>query len=219
MFVFQVRKSGLDVSPQSHKRAQEREEMLIFATCLFWWRWHSLLWSPSCFLCAPRWQADAPKTGLIPESDAVGVTVVLITCTYRGQEFIRIGYYVNNEYTDPELRENPPLKPDYAQVAKAQIHFGHAVCGCNSWSWSSPPLPQWMPLSSLFVQQADTSECLWVTLNTPFSTAPWCPKIRQPDQNKKQNSVKMACLRVGVCFNILTYRILQLIMSNDWPLW
>lgn len=61
-------------------------------------------------------QADAPNTGLIPESDAVGVTVVLITCTYRGQEFIRIGYYVNNEYTDPELRENPPIKPDYTQV-------------------------------------------------------------------------------------------------------
>ena len=53
---------------------------------------------------------------MIPESDAVGVTVVLITCTYRGQEFIRIGYYVNNEYTEPELRENPPIKPDYTQV-------------------------------------------------------------------------------------------------------
>ncbi|XP_016115146.1 histone chaperone asf1b-B-like, partial [Sinocyclocheilus grahami] len=60
-------------------------------------------------------KADAPNTGLIPESDAVGVTVVLITCTYRGQEFIRIGYYVNNEYTDPELRENPPVKPNYTQ--------------------------------------------------------------------------------------------------------
>lgn len=73
-----------------------------------------LMYSALCsFLCL---QADAPNTGLIPESDAVGVTVVLITCTYRGQEFIRIGYYVNNEYTDPELRENPPLKPDYTQV-------------------------------------------------------------------------------------------------------
>uniref|UniRef100_A0A3P9IF47 Anti-silencing function 1B histone chaperone n=1 Tax=Oryzias latipes TaxID=8090 RepID=A0A3P9IF47_ORYLA len=63
-------------------------------------------------------QADAPNTTLIPESDAVGVTVVLITCTYRGQEFIRIGYYVNNEYTDPELRESPPLKPNYSQLQR-----------------------------------------------------------------------------------------------------
>jgi hypothetical protein len=46
----------------------------------------------------------------------VGVTVVLITCTYHGQEFIRVGYYVNNEYPDPELRENPPPKPDFSQV-------------------------------------------------------------------------------------------------------
>ena len=71
------------------------------------------------------WQADAPNTGLIPESDAVGVTVVLITCTYRGQEFIRIGYYVNNEYTDPELRENPPLKPDYTQVTHTITDDSH----------------------------------------------------------------------------------------------
>lgn len=63
-------------------------------------------------------QADAPNTGLIPETDAVGVTVVLITCTYCGQEFIRIGYYVNNEYTDAELRENPPHKPDYTQLQR-----------------------------------------------------------------------------------------------------
>lgn len=71
-------------------------------------------------------QADAPNTGLIPESDAVGVTVVLITCTYRGQEFIRIGYYVNNEYTDPDLRENPPVKPDYTQVSPTKLEW-HAV--------------------------------------------------------------------------------------------
>ncbi|XP_001511928.1 histone chaperone ASF1B isoform X1 [Ornithorhynchus anatinus] len=63
-------------------------------------------------------QADAPNSLLIPETDAVGVTVVLITCTYHGQEFIRVGYYVNNEYTDPELRENPPLKPDFSQLQR-----------------------------------------------------------------------------------------------------
>lgn len=63
-------------------------------------------------------QADAPNPSLIPETDAVGVTVVLITCTYHGQEFIRVGYYVNNEYPNPELRENPPLKPDFSQLQR-----------------------------------------------------------------------------------------------------
>lgn len=75
-----------------------------------------ILVPPLCAFLSRK--ADAPNTGLIPESDAVGVTVALITCTYHGQEFIRIGYYVNNEYTDPELRENPPLKPDYTQVTR-----------------------------------------------------------------------------------------------------
>ncbi|XP_076977720.1 histone chaperone ASF1B isoform X3 [Tamandua tetradactyla] len=63
-------------------------------------------------------QAEAPNPSLIPESDAVGVTVVLITCTYHGQEFIRVGYYVNNEYPTPELRENPPPKPDFSQLQR-----------------------------------------------------------------------------------------------------
>ncbi|CAM9790841.1 unnamed protein product [Lampetra fluviatilis] len=63
-------------------------------------------------------QAMAAKPELIPDTDAVGVTVVLITCTYRNQEFIRIGYYVNNEYIDPELKENPPAKPDYSKLQR-----------------------------------------------------------------------------------------------------
>ncbi|XP_058022693.1 histone chaperone ASF1B isoform X2 [Ahaetulla prasina] len=63
-------------------------------------------------------EANSPNPDLIPESDAVGVTVILITCTYLCQEFIRIGYYVNNEYINPELRENPPLKPDFSQLQR-----------------------------------------------------------------------------------------------------
>lgn len=36
------------------------------------------------------------------------VTVVLLSCLYNEKEFVRVGYYVNNEYTDEVLRENPP---------------------------------------------------------------------------------------------------------------
>lgn len=55
---------------------------------------------------------------MIPESDLVGVTVVLIVCSYNEQEFVRVGYYVNNEYEDPELKENPPEKPDLTRVVR-----------------------------------------------------------------------------------------------------
>ena len=36
----------------------------------------------------------------IPGSDILGVTVLLLTCSYNQKEFIRVGYYVNNEYAD-----------------------------------------------------------------------------------------------------------------------
>ena len=61
-------------------------------------------------------QADPPDHKKIPVGDAVGVTVVLITCGYKGQEFVRIGYYVNNAYTEPELQETPPESPIFDKV-------------------------------------------------------------------------------------------------------
>ncbi|KAI7837098.1 hypothetical protein COHA_009047, partial [Chlorella ohadii] len=56
-------------------------------------------------------QADPPEFSQIPPDDIVGVTVILLTCSYREKEFIRVGYYVNNEYAEEELRDNPPDKP------------------------------------------------------------------------------------------------------------
>lgn len=63
-------------------------------------------------------EADSPDPNKIPIQDAVGVTVVLLTCSYRGKEFIRVGYYVNNSYMDPELTENPPAAPIYDQLQR-----------------------------------------------------------------------------------------------------
>lgn len=63
-------------------------------------------------------QADPPDVTKIPEQDAVGVTIVLLTCSYRGQEFVRVGYFVNNDYADPEMRENPPPKPLFDQLTR-----------------------------------------------------------------------------------------------------
>jgi len=63
-------------------------------------------------------QADHPDINKINLNDAVGVTVVLLTCCYRGQEFVRVGYYVNNEYSDPELKENPPTNPDFTKLTR-----------------------------------------------------------------------------------------------------
>eukprot|EP00887_Chlorella_sp_A99_P003412 scaffold7.g3412.t1 len=56
-------------------------------------------------------QADPPDFSKLPTDDIVGVTVILLTCSYKNQEFIRVGYYVNNEYQDDALREEPPTTP------------------------------------------------------------------------------------------------------------
>ncbi len=48
----------------------------------------------------------------------LGLTAVLITCSYKGKEFIRIGYYVNNTYEDPALLETPPAIVDVPKVVR-----------------------------------------------------------------------------------------------------
>jgi histone chaperone ASF1 len=55
---------------------------------------------------------------LIPQSDIVGLTVMLLGCYYLDQEFIRVGYYVNNDYVQEELRENPPAVPDLSKIQR-----------------------------------------------------------------------------------------------------
>ena len=67
-------------------------------------------------------QANPPDYTKIPTKDVLGVTVVLLTCAYRGQEFVRVGYFINNEYTDPELKENPPAEVQIDKV-RSTIHI------------------------------------------------------------------------------------------------
>ncbi|RUS72890.1 hypothetical protein EGW08_019350 [Elysia chlorotica] len=63
-------------------------------------------------------EADPPDVRKIPVDDIMGVTVVLLTCSYRSKEFIRVGYYVNNEYDDPELKENPPAEIQFQKLTR-----------------------------------------------------------------------------------------------------
>ncbi|XP_078352970.1 histone chaperone ASF1-like [Oculina patagonica] len=58
----------------------------------------------------------------IPDQDLVGVTVVLLTCSYKDREFVRVGYYVNNEYIEEEMRENPPARPVIEKLQRNILH-------------------------------------------------------------------------------------------------
>jgi histone chaperone ASF1 len=65
-----------------------------------------------------HYQAPAPQIDRIPKADVLGVTVILLTCSYREQEFIRVGYYVSVYYDVAELNENPPSEPDLKQLVR-----------------------------------------------------------------------------------------------------
>jgi len=87
-------------------------------------------------------QADAPSIDKLPDDDdLLGVTVVLVTCSYKEREFVRVGYYVNNEYTGEYDEEVGPPKgkdldlglvqrqilADKPRVTKFPIPWGNEV--------------------------------------------------------------------------------------------
>ncbi|PYH41335.1 nucleosome assembly factor ASF1 [Aspergillus saccharolyticus JOP 1030-1] len=63
-------------------------------------------------------EADPPDLKRIPTSEILGVTVILLTCSYDGREFVRVGYYVNNEYDSEELSADPPAKPIIERIRR-----------------------------------------------------------------------------------------------------
>jgi len=78
--------------------------------------------------------------------------VLLLTCSYLGQEFIRVGYYVNNDYDDEQLREEPPprvpidkvqrnILADKPRVTKFPINF-HPDSSENGGQQPTAPSPE-----------------------------------------------------------------------------
>ncbi len=58
-----------------------------------------------------NFECKPPEFSKIPKHEIVGVTAILLTCSYNEQEFFRVGYYINNFYEEQELNENPPDSP------------------------------------------------------------------------------------------------------------
>lgn len=83
-------------------------------------------------------QAAAPDPALIPAGELLGVTVIILSCFYRESEFVRVGYYVANEYDTEELRDEPPetvllsrvvrsILADKPRVTRYPISWGEAL--------------------------------------------------------------------------------------------
>ncbi|KAJ1416217.1 hypothetical protein B484DRAFT_156210 [Ochromonadaceae sp. CCMP2298] len=63
-------------------------------------------------------QANPPNPALIRNDDLIGVTVILITCSLMDANFVQIGYYVGNEYTEAYDPETPPNPVDITKLAR-----------------------------------------------------------------------------------------------------
>lgn len=63
--------------------------------------------------------APAPDLSKIPQKDVLGVTAILLTCSYNNQEFFRCGYYVNNIYDNDEMNFNQPEEIKIQNVVRS----------------------------------------------------------------------------------------------------
>ena len=64
---------------------------------------------------------EAPDIKQIPESEILGVTAVILCCSYNNQEFFRCGYYLNNVYDNEEMNLNPPEKVDQSRIIRSLL--------------------------------------------------------------------------------------------------
>jgi histone chaperone ASF1 len=64
---------------------------------------------------------EAPDIKQIPESEILGVTAVILCCSYNNQEFFRCGYYLNNVYDSEEMNLNPPEKVDQSRIIRSLL--------------------------------------------------------------------------------------------------
>ena len=64
---------------------------------------------------------EPPDISKIPESEILGVTAIILCCSYNNQEFFRCGYYLNNIYDNEEMNINPPEKVDKNRIIRSLL--------------------------------------------------------------------------------------------------
>ena len=64
---------------------------------------------------------EAPDITKIPESEVLGVTAIILCCSYNNQEFFRCGYYLNNIYDNEEMNMNPPEKVNKDRIIRSLL--------------------------------------------------------------------------------------------------
>ncbi|CAO1634520.1 unnamed protein product [Sympodiomycopsis kandeliae] len=136
-----------------------------------------------------EFEAEAPSPSKLPAEDLLGVTVILLTGSYRDQEFIRVGYYVNNEYETEELKENPPEKVDLAKVRREVLVTKPRVTRFNI-KWDSTSAPAATTASIPGESSTDAHDVAEeTTLTAPPATSQDASEIRQEKESINTASI------------------------------
>lgn len=81
----------------------------------------------------------------ITSDDILGVTVVLVTCSYKEREFVRIGYYVNNEYPNVVVGDGDETTTN-TNIKNHNVHHDDNVDhhSITTTEWRKSFLDTWM---------------------------------------------------------------------------
>jgi histone chaperone ASF1 len=133
-------------------------------------------------------QADAPDPSKLASEDLLGVTVVLVTCSYKDREFVRVGYYVNNEYHDPNAPPPPP--PTVAPATGESMTGEDDEVGEDTEVLppAPPPLPNPIPIEH--IQRQILADKPRVT-KFPISWGDEQPQQQQQQQQEQMSSLTM----------------------------
>jgi len=84
-------------------------------------------------------ESQPPNINDIPKRDPLGVTILLLSCHYKSKEFVRVGYYVNNEYETKELNEAHPPPPLQIEKVQRNVLVEKPRCTLFPISWDDEP--------------------------------------------------------------------------------
>ncbi|CAD6566919.1 MAG: Histone chaperone asf1 [Tremellales sp. Tagirdzhanova-0007] len=104
--------------------------------------------------------ASAPAHHLLPSTEPdeiLGVTVIIITASYRDKEFVRVGYYLNTYYEEEEYKENPPAVVDWGKLWRNVLIEKPKVTRFQN-PWDSNPDPSPFEAQSESISNSDQQQ-------------------------------------------------------------